>query len=862
MERQAAAHQLASERSAAVRGAQLSTNEANVVAAAAREFLKSPSGDILAQRAHRNEKAEHLIDVIAIALNSTFSKYAQSPRVDDASRQVWNAERPKVVWQIVSMAILNTLNEKGVAQDRRRILNEALAAVATLAATDELVVYDAADKSLLSLTDRPWAALLRHRLSVSGLLTNVETVTPGGALTTYVRDNKTALAEQRDTTMDIAAEASAAPIAVEAFQACLSATEAERATACLVYARTLGQLMHDRVQHERWINALETGVKNDARSVAKFIALPSNDGVPMYDKVEADETEIGQLLFAAPMKPKADAAKKYVGSLSSASQLELISETAAIGDTTTSITIDPGSSITVIDARFFASLDESVAQLAPTIEPTPFAAWNGTSDEIPHQACRVAIRPSWSSDPHWVNMHIADLPDSHPDPIIWGRDAAKLFGLNLSITESGTVCSDPCSDGAGKPLPRVAVVAPDPTKPGLEGQVSAGEVASEAEEKTYIYVDAREVARNTIENIAALHARPDLKMKIWSVAQHNLWRSRLAPPPATIEPVIKGYELHSQLVPGAIMPGVAKDRRRTAQQTLEIQNQANQWIAMGIVLPVYGPVQVSSPVLTVAKYDSDHVFSGWRVCGDFRRPNKLVVNSSYLPPRIDDMLSAVSIGAWRTKLDAAGYYNQFAVDEDTSWLYAMQIGRTQTVRPLRGQFGMRNIGALAQAAASNIFADAWAYCDEIVKPHNGTLDEAADEVCGLLRNAQENNVVLNADKFTPLVEWLNVMGHEVGPNLVRALPGRLQLLLEWPAPTSVKQLVSFLAAANHYRAFIPSFALWAGELRAAAVRGKTLTWTDVAQGGVSAAARGSRRGGHTAHRAGRQTDLRDDRRVD
>jgi hypothetical protein len=75
MERQAAAHQLASERSAAVRGAQLSTNEANVVAAAAREFLKSPSGDILAQRAHRNEKAEHLIDVIAIALNSTFSKY-------------------------------------------------------------------------------------------------------------------------------------------------------------------------------------------------------------------------------------------------------------------------------------------------------------------------------------------------------------------------------------------------------------------------------------------------------------------------------------------------------------------------------------------------------------------------------------------------------------------------------------------------------------------------------------------------------------------------------------------------------------------------------------------------------------------
>ena len=89
------------------------------------------------------------------------------------------------------------------------------------------------------------------------------------------------------------------------------ASAAERQTALAVFLRTLGQVIHDRVQHERWINALETGVKNDARSVAKFIALPSNDGVPMYDKVEADETEIGQLLFAAPVKPKADAAKKY-----------------------------------------------------------------------------------------------------------------------------------------------------------------------------------------------------------------------------------------------------------------------------------------------------------------------------------------------------------------------------------------------------------------------------------------------------------------------------------------------------------------------------------------------------------------------
>jgi hypothetical protein len=91
------------------------------------------------------------------------------------------------------------------------------------------------------------------------------------------------------------------------------------------------------------------------------------------------------------------------------------------------------------------------------------------------------------------------------------------------------------------------------------------------------------------------------------------------------------------------------------------------------------------------------------------------------------------------------------------------------------------------------------------------------------------NVVLNADKIVILREWIVLMGHEVGPDMVRALPGRLQLLLEWPAPTNIKQTVSFLAAASHYRAFIPSFAQWAGELRAAAIHGKKFEWTADAQ---------------------------------
>lgn len=40
--------------------------------------------------------------------------------------------------------------------------------------------------------------------------------------------------------------------------------------------------------------------------------------------------------------------------------------------------------------------------------------------------------------------------------------------------------------------------------------------------------------------------------------------------------------------------------------------------------------------------------------------------------------------------------------------------------------------------------------------------------------------MLNADNLELISEWIVLMGHEVGPGMLRALPGRLQLVTEWP----------------------------------------------------------------------------------
>jgi hypothetical protein len=66
------------------------------------------------------------------------------------------------------------------------------------------------------------------------------------------------------------------------------------------------------------------------------------------------------------------------------------------------------------------------------------------------------------------------------------------------------------------------------------------------------------------------------------------------------------------------------------------------------------------------------------------------------PPLIKESLAKAAVGFWRTKLDCASYYTQFAICALTKQVYTIQISRNRILRPNRAQFGMRNAGSVAQ----------------------------------------------------------------------------------------------------------------------------------------------------------------------
>ena len=52
---------------------------------------------------------------------------------------------------------------------------------------------------------------------------------------------------------------------------------------------------------------------------------------------------------------------------------------------------------------------------------------------------------------------------------------------------------------------------------------------------------------------------------------------------------------------------------------------------------------------------------------------------------------------------------------------------------------------------------------------------------------------------------MDYLGFEVSPGGIRAFPGKVKAVIEWPRPKSVHDVHSFLGLASYYRRFVRGF---------------------------------------------------------
>jgi len=99
----------------------------------------------------------------------------------------------------------------------------------------------------------------------------------------------------------------------------------------------------------------------------------------------------------------------------------------------------------------------------------------------------------------------------------------------------------------------------------------------------------------------------------------------------------------------------------------------------------------------------------------------------------------------------------------------------------------------------------------------------------VLKKLQENNLFVNLDKCTFKAKEVDYLGMIISENQIKMDLAKLEEVRNWPTPTTVKQVQSFLGFGNFYRKFIGHYTDIVRLLNDLMKKDLVWNWTDTCQ---------------------------------
>jgi hypothetical protein len=234
-----------------------------------------------------------------------------------------------------------------------------------------------------------------------------------------------------------------------------------------------------------------------------------------------------------------------------------------------------------------------------------------------------------------------------------------------------------------------------------------------------------------------------------------------------------------------------------------------------------------SPVLFVPKKDGTR-----RLCVDYRKLNAITIKDRYPLPLATELRDRLSGARIFTKLDLRDGYHLIRIKEGEEWKTAFRTryGHYEyQVMP----FGLTNAPATFMRLMNNVLSPyldviCICYLDDVLIYSKNKQEHIQDvkKVLTVLRNAK---LLLKPSKCEFHVNETEFLGYIVTPEGLKMSPEKIKAVLEWKAPTNVKEVQSFLGFANFYRRFIKNYSAIASPLTELTKKDQTYNWTELAQ---------------------------------
>jgi len=192
---------------------------------------------------------------------------------------------------------------------------------------------------------------------------------------------------------------------------------------------------------------------------------------------------------------------------------------------------------------------------------------------------------------------------------------------------------------------------------------------------------------------------------------------------------------------------------------------------------------------------------GLRLVVDYRRLNAITIKDRTPLPLISELRDRLRGKKWFTALDLTGAYNLIRIREGDEWKTAFRT-RFGLFEYLVMPFGLTNAPATFQRMINHVLREhlddfVVAYLDDILI-YSDMLEEHVQHVHKVLKLLQDADLLVEPAKSVFHVQKVEYLGHIISYNEVRMDPKKVQAVKDWPEPTNVKEVQSFLGFANYY----------------------------------------------------------------
>ncbi|KAI2653818.1 Transposon Tf2-6 polyprotein [Labeo rohita] len=280
-----------------------------------------------------------------------------------------------------------------------------------------------------------------------------------------------------------------------------------------------------------------------------------------------------------------------------------------------------------------------------------------------------------------------------------------------------------------------------------------------------------------------------------------------------------------ELIPGSLPPR-GRIFPLSQPESEAMKMYIEEELAKGFIRPSTSPA--SAGFFFVKKKDG-----GLRPCIDYRGLNDITIKYRYPLPLVPSALEQLRSARYFTKLDLRNAYNLIRIREGDEWktAFSTTTGHYEySVMPL----GLVNSPSVFQAFVNDVFRDMlnrWVivYIDDILI-FSDTLESHIQHVRAVLQRLIDHQLYAKFEKCEFHRTVTSFLGYIIGSEGVAMDDKKVQAVLNWPPPTSVKELQRFLGFANFYRRFIRNFSSVAAPLTSLLRGGgKRLVWTPEAE---------------------------------